>query len=1106
MLTVAEIRDALASASATLSIYLPPGRRYSLEGAKLVVNLGKFLHLFSSGEGATIDGQHRSRLFEVHGSLRLEKLALVNGFDSSAVESEAQDGGAVLRAAGASSDQAIAYVALIEVTIANTMVRSTRAVQGGVLDLRKSTNATLINVSIVNTSVSAGDWVAGGVINVRHCRHPQHGTSMTLSNVSITNTSVSASTDISGGIIAKLAANISMTAITIAETSISAERYIQGAVLYNWGAAANLANVTISGTSTRSGAGTDGGVIFIENDEVSVEIGWPLNPHSMASVTLSGVRIVNTSTSSLGAIEGGVIHLSLPCTLTLVDTAITHTLVLASAIKGGVIALDARASAVFTRAVITNTSVGAAGDRVDGGVLFVDQNALATLFDSVVDHTAAHAVSQARGGCFYSRGDLTLFNTRVAHCSMSVPFDCFGTFTWPTLRHSAETFRDGCDHTVMAVGGQQWRAQGGAFYVDSGNLVLTDGSSADSNAALTGRTLFVQAGSALYVLPAPAGRWVAGVKCEVYREACERALRSGQYIDPSCPGRRAECSTLLDAGNNETAVASAGGMCRPALELQPCNWRADRQGGARAASGLALLGRVVHALPPGPLDSDYPLKCAAGLLGSSDPLYQASSLCAGRASAGTYQPLEGGTEANVAICDTGAYCPEGSLNPLSCESGAGIPNAVTPGPGRLSSSDCVCKAGFHDTSRDESSIVRCAECPSGSDCHSAGETLSTLPIKRGYFRPSNHSLDVRRCPDAATNCSDTAECTESTSGCRGTIDSPAADASNGSSLPPGRLHTSGLENGCNPGLTGIFCLLCAPSDSRVYYSSATSSELAECRECRDLARDTILIALGIATGVGATATLLAVWYHRYTTNRLKQQLSFAWKSFTPHVKLKVLIGFYMIATKVREVYEVELPPDVRRLLFALSVGVSFGFNGLGTLLECLDIRGYVATLALYMIAPFVFALLILLISLAHMACKGQCSGADLLETAVPPLLELFFLAYPLVTNVAFDAFSCYPFLESEWLKADVAIQCHTAEHDEAKALAVVAIILYPVGLLVLNASLLYAARRAILTQRPTPLSRATAFLHREFEPQFFFWEVSTRSHACTRAMPRSVLQ
>ena len=58
-----------------------------------------------------------------------------------------------------------------------------------------------------------------------------------------------------------------------------------------------------------------------------------------------------------------------------------------------------------------------------------------------------------------------------------------------------------------------------------------------------------------------------------------------------------------------------------------------------------------------------------------------------------------------------------------------------------------------------------------------------------------------------------------------------------------------------------------------------------------------------------------------------------------------------------------------------------------------------------------------------------------------------------------------------------------AEYGSIKATAWLAVLMYPLGLLALNAALLFSAREAISRQRPTPLSRAIAFLHAEYEPQ-----------------------
>ena len=200
----------------------------------------------------------------------------------------------------------------------------------------------------------------------------------------------------------------------------------------------------------------------------------------------------------------------------------------------------------------------------------------------------------------------------------------------------------------------------------------------------------------------------------------------------------------------------------------------------------------------------------------------------------------------------------------------------------------------------------------------------------------------------------------------------------------------------------------------------------------------------------------------------------------------------MIVTKVDDVYDVELPPQVNSVLDFFAITVSFGFNGLSSVLECLDMPRYTDMLIVYIVTPFVFALLIFLIAFIRMLCNR--SGTGLMETAVPPMLKLIFLAYPLVTNLAFDAFACYTFETSEWLKADVSVQCGTAEHDEVIALAWVAIILYPIGMLALIGGQLFAARHAILTNKHTALSLAIGFLYREYETQFFWWEV--RPHHC----------
>ena len=69
------------------------------------------------------------------------------------------------------------------------------------------------------------------------------------------------------------------------------------------------------------------------------------------------------------------------------------------------------------------------------------------------------------------------------------------------------------------------------------------------------------------------------------------------------------------------------------------------------------------------------------------------------------------------------------------------------------------------------------------------------------------------------------------------------------------------------------------------------------------------------------------------------------------------------------------------------------------------------------------------------------------------------------------------------------MECGTDEHYRAKGLAWLGIALYPGGTSVLYAVLLQRVRSAIVQKRPTTLSRALGYLVRDYEPEFFWWEL-----------------
>ena len=364
-----------------------------------------------------------------------------------------------------------------------------------------------------------------------------------------------------------------------------------------------------------------------------------------------------------------------------------------------------------------------------------------------------------------------------------------------------------------------------------------------------------------------------------------------------------------------------------------------------------------------------------------------------------------------------------------------------------------------------------------------------MPIRSGYFRLSNASDDVRRCPDAAENCEGKSECDLSSSGCSG---------GNSSSLCRGQLQ-------------GVYCRLC--SQSNQYYVAAAGATTAHCAECGN----TIGVTLGLAVSFVAGILLVLFIFARakrkasYTTRKLVASFT---KQFAPMSKLKILINFFMIASKVDSVYDVSLPADVRAVLrFSLQL-FSLGIQGFTTTsLQCVGLSGYVSRLVFFMVFPPIAVLVILAAfwlgsnrSSVRAGFFHQTNKADprvssstvparsrtaLIQRALPTILKVVFVLYPLVSTAAFEGFPCYEFEDGRgWLIADVAIECRTPDHNRATLLAWVAVIIYPVGLWLSNLMLLWRARDAIKGGKQTPLSRSIAFLFKEYEPEFYWWELA----------------
>ena len=440
-------------------------------------------------------------------------------------------------------------------------------------------------------------------------------------------------------------------------------------------------------------------------------------------------------------------------------------------------------------------------------------------------------------------------------------------------------------------------------------------------------------------------------------------------------------------------------------------------------------------------------------------------------------------------------CPLNTYNPLEDQDFATAcircpVDSGTRSANSTSRDQCVCNDRYYDANashavdRDLSiamtaagkgpttmtaAVVTCAVCPVGVDCSERGSTLQSLPLSPGYYRLSTSSVDVRRCPDASAGCS-TSQCAASTSGCVG----------GGAAFP------------CAANLTGTFCQLCEEPHG-VYFVPASSTRVAHCAPCEDTLAATAAIALAfIAMAAVLVATVMMMWH--CLPEIFKARLFYAYAAFTPQVKLKILVGFYMIATAVSRVYEVTFPDDTQALLDAISVFITFGIPVLleSTPLECLNLRGYTPELLFWACLPFGLVLLMLVISVVRLLVqRNELSISAVVLLAIRGgALQLLFLVYPILTNKAFEAFPCHEFNDgSAFLRVDVSIVCGGNTHAHAQVVAGTVMVLYPMGLLVGFRYLLYKARHDITSGKPSPLSEAIGFLHSEYRPALYWWEL-----------------
>ncbi|EOD21749.1 hypothetical protein EMIHUDRAFT_207811 [Emiliania huxleyi CCMP1516] len=163
-------------------------------------------------------------------------------------------------------------------------------------------------------------------------------------------------------------------------------------------------------------------------------------------------------------------------------------------------------------------------------------------------------------------------------------------------------------------------------------------------------------------------------------------------------------------------------------------------------------------------------------------------------------------------------------------------------------------------------------------------------------------------------------------------------------------------------------------------------------------------------------------------------------------------GDFSICTVLSSTYSARLPPEYTGWTDKLANAISIDWSGFFLPEQCL---GYALRLLAIALSPAALGLL-------------DLTPAGLAYTISPPN---------------------EPLRQVSYMRQDASVECGTEDHESITDVATGFIVLWPAGSLVLFTSLLAACYKPLQAKTPNALTRATAFLHREYEKTWYWWEV-----------------
>ena len=316
------------------------------------------------------------------------------------------------------------------------------------------------------------------------------------------------------------------------------------------------------------------------------------------------------------------------------------------------------------------------------------------------------------------------------------------------------------------------------------------------------------------------------------------------------------------------------------------------------------------------------------------------------------------------------------------------------------------------------------------------------------------------------------------------------------------------------------CKVCSESDS--YFRDG------RCKYCtKDLQAITAVVFISAVAVVAVIAASVAVLSGKtlpmHRGLRMAVKVGRKWEALwiNAHMQTftKIIVNFYQCASAMPSVLSVSQPAGVGWITGWIPILEWPNRLGLHTFFPFLPIDCYGRFRRWMIISslwPVVIALLAILSCMAldvwstgrqrfsHGVAGLRRERSVLViaragfQRSLPLILVLTFVLLPSNANRIFRAFLCDSFgyddaedaeiTEKRYLQDDLSLSCDSAEYNLVKRDAYMLVALWPMGIPLAYAALLWASREAITHQSPTPLSEAVGFLSKDYRVHAFMWE------------------